>query len=256
MYDIAWLDTYAAVYRSKRDILKPIEEIDTISLNELIGIEYQKLQLVENTENFILGKPANNALLWGARGTGKSSLIKAVLNNFKKQNLRIIEINKEDLSNLLDIVDGIRDLKYKFIVFCDDLEFDNNDTSYKALKTILDGSIEIAPKNILIYATSNRRHLVAEYMSENTNTLVKEGELHYGDSVEEKISLSDRFGLWLSFYQGTEEDYFNIVDNYFRNYKIDKELLHKEAKKFSALRGGSRSGRCAKQFFNYFVNKI
>ncbi len=256
MYDIAWSDTYAAVYRSKRDILKSIEDIDPVSLDELIGIEYQKLQLVENTENFILGKPANNALLWGARGTGKSSLIKAVLNNFKKQNLRIIEINKEDLSNLLDIVDGIRDLKYKFIVFCDDLEFGNNDTSYKALKTILDGSVELPPKNVLIYATSNRRHLVAEYMGENTNTLVKEGELHYGDSVEEKISLSDRFGLWLSFYQGTEEDYFNIVDNYFRNYQIDKELLHKEAKKFSALRGGSRSGRCAKQFFNYFVNKI
>jgi len=256
MYDIEWLDTYAAVYRSKKDILKPIEDIDPVSLNELIGIQYQKLQLVENTKNFILGKPANNALLWGARGTGKSSLIKAVLNNFKKQDLRIIEINKEDLSNLLDIADGIRDLKYKFIVFCDDLEFDNNDTSYKALKTILDGSIELPPKNVLIYATSNRRHLVAEYMGENTNTLIKEGELHYSDSVEEKISLSDRFGLWLSFYQGTQDDYFNIVDNYFRNYQIDKELLHEEAKKFSALRGGSRSGRCAKQFFNYFVNKI
>ena len=156
----------------------------------------------------------------------------------------------------MEIVDEIRDEKYKFIIFCDDLSFSEGDVSYRALKSILDGSVEIAPKNVIIYVTSNRRHLVPEYLKDNFGTEVKNGELHYSDGVEEKISLSDRFGLWISFYQGSQEDFFDIVDSYFKGYEIDKKLLHDEAKKFSASKGGNRSGRCAKQFFNYFVNKL
>ena len=255
---IEWDKTKAAIYRAKKDILKPIkdENIDPVTLDMLVGIDKQKEQLLENTKNFLLDKPANNVLLWGSRGSGKSSLVKAVFNHFKDDGLRIIEIRKEDLINLLEIVDEIRDEKYKFIIFCDDLSFSEGDVSYRALKSVLDGSVEIAPKNVIIYATSNRRHLVPEYLKDNIGTEVKNGELHYSDSVEEKISLSDRFGLWISFYQGSQEDFFDIVDSYFKGYEIDKKLLHDEAKKFSASKGGNRSGRCAKQFFNYFVNKL
>jgi predicted AAA+ superfamily ATPase len=256
MNKIDWNKIYASVYRTKKGTLKPVKEIDPIKLHDLIGIERQKREIIENTKNFLSSKPANNVLLWGARGTGKSSLVKAVLNHFKTSGLRLIEINKEDLNELLDIVDDIRDLSYKFIIFCDDLEFSEGDVSYKTLKNILDGSVELPPKNVLVYATSNRRHLVAEYMSDNENSIIKSGELHYDDSVEEKLALSDRFGLWLSFYQGSQGDFFALVDSYFKDFDIDREYLYKEAKKFSAMRGGSRSGRCAKQFFNYFVNRI
>ncbi len=255
---IEWDKTKAAVYRAKRNILKPVKDknIDPITLSKLVGIETQKEKLLENTKNFLLNKPANNALLWGSRGSGKSSLVKAVFNHFKNNGLRIIEIRKEDLINLLEIIDEIREERYKFIIFCDDLSFGEEDVSYRALKSVLEGSIEVAPKNVIIYATSNRRHLVPEYWKDNFGTEVTNGELHYSDSVEEKISLSDRFGLWISFYQGSQDNFFDIVDSYFKEYDIDKELLHNEAKKFLASKGGNRSGRCAKQFFNYFVNKI
>ncbi len=255
---IDWSKTKAAIYRAKRDMLKPIrdKDIDPIGLDELVGIEYQKSMLLENTKNFLRGKPANNALLWGSRGCGKSSLIKAVFNHLKDKGLRLIQIDKEDLINLLDIVDNIRDEKYRYIIFCDDLGFSENDVSYRSLKSVLDGSIELPPSNILIYTTSNRRHFVSESLKDNDNAIVKSGKLHYGDVVEEKLSLADRFGLWLSFYQGSQEDFLKIVDSYFEGFDIDKKILHAKAKEFSALRGGSRSGRCAKQFFNYFVNKI
>ncbi len=255
---IDWSKIRAAIYRPKKDILKPIEEknIDPISLKKLIGIDKQKELLLENTQNFLNGKPANNVLLWGARGSGKSSLVKAVFNHFKDTSLRIIEVKKEDLVNLSDIIDELREIKLNFIIFCDDLSFSEGDISYRTLKSVLDGSIEITPNNIIIYATSNRRHLMPEFLKDNYDAKVNDGELHYGDSVEEKISLSDRFGLWISFYQGNQDDFFDMVDNYFIDYAIDKNLLHLEAKKFASLKGGNRSGRCAKQFFNYFVNKI
>ncbi len=254
--DIDWSVYHAAVYRRKREALKPIKDIDPIKLDQLIGIEKQKRALLSNSKNFLKGAPANNALLWGARGTGKSSLVKAVFNELRDSGLRLIEIYKEDLENLLDIVDDIRELKYKFIIFCDDIGFSSNDYSYRTLKSVLEGSVETPPNNVLIYATSNRRHIVEEHRRDNEDVFIKEGELHYGDSVEEKLSLADRFGLWLSFYQSDQDGFLRTVESYFDGYDVDKELLFAEAKRFSAQRGGNRSGRCAKQFFNYFVNKI
>lgn len=252
---IDWEKTPAAIYRANKNILKPVFEIDPIKLENLINIDEQKKVLVENTKKFFNGKKALHALLWGSRGTGKSSLVKALLNEFFEKKLRIIEISKDDLGVLSDVCDDTRSLPFYFIIFCDDLSFEANDISYKQLKSVLEGSIELPPKNVLIYATSNRRHLVSEYKSDNEGVLINNGEIHYSDVVEEKISLSDRFGIWLSFYQGTQRDFLNIVDSYFPNldYK-QREEIHKEAIKFSSLRA-SRSGRVAKQFFLQYQDK-
>jgi len=185
----------------------------------------------------------------GARGTGKSSLIKAILNEYQDRDLRLIEVFKNDLQNLPDIVDQIRELEYRFIIYCDDFSFDEGDTSYIVLKTVLDGSIEAPPDNVVLYATSNRRHLMPEYMKDNLDSGVVDGELHYADAIEEKVSLSDRFGLWLSFYSPDQQGYLAIVDSYFADYQGDRSRLHEEAIRF-AMRRASRSGRTAKQFFN------
>ena len=253
---IDWEKTPAAIYRARKDFLKPVFEIDPIKLENLINIDEQKDILIENTKKFLNGQKALHALLWGSRGTGKSSLVKALLNEFFEKKLRIIEIAKDDLTVLPDICDDIRELPFYFIIFCDDLSFEASDSSYKPLKSILEGSIELPPKNVLIYATSNRRHLLPEYKSDNNEVLVKDGEIHYADVVEEKISLSDRFGIWLSFYQGTQKDFLNIVDSYFQNLdNKQREKMHKEAVKFSALRA-SRSGRVAKQFYLYYQDKV
>lgn len=252
---IDWTNTYAALWRCRQAKLKGIKDIDSISLDTLVGIETQKKQIIENTKSFLDGKSCNNVLLWGARGTGKSSLIKAVFNHFKDDGLRIIEFLKDDLLDLPEIIDELRVLPYKFIIFCDDLSFEDGDNSYKGLKPLLEGSIELPPKNMLIYASSNRRHLVTEYQSDNDNTQVSSRHIHYSDSVEEKISLSDRFGLWISFYQGSFADYLIIVDSYFKSIKCDKDELHKQAKIFASYRA-SRSGRTAKQFFNYYSQVI
>lgn len=251
---IEWSNTYAAIYRKKTATLRAVKEIDPISLEALVGVQTQKEQLLSNTKALIEGKPSNHALLWGARGTGKSSLIKAVFNELKKSGLRLIEISKEDLIQLPEIIDELRELPYFFIIFCDDLSFEQGDNSYKGLKPVLEGSIEIPPANIRVYATSNRRHLVTEYMSDNEGVHVSQNEIHYGDAVEEKISLSDRFGLWISFYQGSLKEYLHVVDHYFQDYDVDKESLHEEAKRFAAQRA-SRSGRTAKQFFNSYINQ-
>jgi predicted AAA+ superfamily ATPase len=252
---IDWEKTPAAIYRANRDRLKPVFEIDPIRLENLINIDEQKTVLVENTKKFLSGQRALHALLWGSRGTGKSSLVKALLNEFFESGLRIIEISKDDLKVLSDICDDIRDLPFCFIIFCDDLSFGTDDTSYKSLKSILEGSIELPPKNVLIYATSNRRHLVPEYKSDNDGVLIRDGEIHYSDVVEEKISLSDRFGIWLSFYQGTQRDFLDIVDSYFPNLNDnEREKIHKEAIRFSSLRA-SRSGRVAKQFYLQYEGK-
>jgi len=248
---INWKLTTAALWREQKHFLRPITLTDPIRLQQLVGIDSQKHALMKNTERFLAGLPANNALLWGARGTGKSSLIKALLNEYQHRGLRLIEVYKNDLHSLHDIVDEIRDLPQKFILYCDDFSFAANDNSYVALKTILDGSIEAPPNNILLYATSNRRHLMPEYMSENLASELVEGELHYADAIEEKISLADRFGLSLSFYQATQAGYLDIVDSYFADFKGDRMQLHQAAKMFAAARG-SRSGRTAKQFFNSY----
>ncbi|TQR60782.1 ATP-binding protein [Campylobacter troglodytis] len=249
---------YAAVYRAKRGGLKYLSELDEVRLKDLVGIEEQKEALMLNTERFLNGKSFHHALLWGARGTGKSSLIKAVFNELKEQNLRIVQLDKSDLSALPEIIDELRELAFKFIIFCDDFSFEEGDLSYKFLKPLLEGGIERPPSNIVLYLSSNRRHLLAEFQRDNEGVSVDEGELHLGDLKEEKLSLSDRFGLWLGFYQESLEDYLKIVDFYFKDseiFKKDKEALHTRAKHFALLRA-SRSGRVAKQFYLSFKDGL
>jgi predicted AAA+ superfamily ATPase len=250
---IDWNTTYAAIWRQRQTYLRPVKQLDAIQLDDLLGIDTQKQQLLANTERFLQGQPANNALLWGSRGTGKSSLIKAMLNHYKTLGLRLVEVDKQDLIYLPEIVDDIREQNYRFIVYCDDLSFDAGETQYKALKSVLEGSIELPPENVLIYATSNRRHLLPEQMSDNLNSKLVDGEVHYADAIEEKISLSDRFGLWLSFYPQHANTYLDIVDHYFADYVGDRTALHKAALDFAHLRA-SKSGRAAKQFYQTYSN--
>jgi predicted AAA+ superfamily ATPase len=252
---IDWQITYAAVWRPRKGYLRGIEAIDPIDLTQLVGIDEQKRQLVRNTKRFLNGAGNNNALLWGARGTGKSSLIKAVLNEFTDQGLRLIQVDRNDLVELQEIVDDIRTLPQHFIVFCDDMTFEQGDDSYRALKGVLDGSIEAAPANVVIYATSNRRHLLPESMNDNQEAVLVGRDLHLGDTVEEKLALSDRFGLWLSFYPVNWQVYLEIVDRYFKHYRGDRKALHEAAKQFAMARGGCKSGRTALQFYKtYFEN--
>ena len=246
-----WHTTLAAVWRPNTKSLKAITKLDDISLDTLIGIDRQKEALINNTERFLAGKPSNNVLLWGSRGTGKSSLIKAVFNHYSNQNLRIIEVFKEDLHFLHDIVDQIREQAFHFIIYCDDFAFAAGDHSYSSLKSVLEGSLEAAPDNVLLYATSNRRHLIPQTMKENLDSKVINGELHLSDAIEEKISLSDRFGLSLSFHPISKQQYLDIIDGYFSNPDIDRQELHQQAIKF-AVQKASRSGRTAKQFFNFY----
>jgi uncharacterized protein len=246
---IDWTSTAAAIWRQRKEILRPIAQIDPIRLDDLLGIDVQKQQMVHNTERFLNGLPANNALLWGARGTGKSSLIKALLNAYKAQNLRMIEVDKQDLVCLPDIVDDIRILPQRFIIYCDDLSFETSDSQYKSLKSVLQGSIELPPDNVLIYATSNRRHLMPEHMRDNLDSYLVGDEVHYSDTIEEKISLSDRFGLRLGFYPQNSQAYLDIVDSLFPDFPDDRASLHKAALDF-AHQNASKSGRTAKQFYN------
>ena len=252
---IDWNTTYAAIWRQRQQYLRPVSQIDPIRLEHLLGIEPQKQQLTANTERFLAGLPANNALLWGARGTGKSSLVKAMLNEYRQRGLRFIEIDKQDLLYLPEIVDDIREQPQRFIVFCDDLSFEAGDGLYKPLKSVLEGSIELPPENILFYATSNRRHLLPELMRDNLDTRLIDGEVHYSDTIEEKISLSDRFGLRLAFYPQHTDSYLEIVDAYFSTYQGDREQLHKLALDF-AHQHAAKNGRTAKQFYQAFADKI
>ena len=252
---IDWNTTAAAIYRRKFGALKGVIDVDFTQLEGLIGIEKQKEELVENTRNFLEGKGANHAILWGARGCGKSSLVKAVFTKFYQEGLRLIELKNDELEMIPEIIYEIRDSSFKFIIFCDDLSFEAGDMSYKFLKPVLEGSIEKAPKNVLVYATSNRRHLISELKSDNEGAKVGETELHYSDAVEEKIALSDRFGLWLSFYQGSFTDYLKIVDFYFKDFVGDRAMLHELAKQYAQLRA-SRSGRTARQFYLSYKDKI
>ncbi|MGI4812862.1 MAG: ATP-binding protein [Janthinobacterium lividum] len=237
--------------RQGRGYLQPVKELSRIALDDLHNIERQKASIERNTRQFVMGQPANNVLLTGARGTGKSSLIKACLNNFADQGLRLIEVDKDDLHDLGDIVDLISARPERFIVFCDDLSFEEGESGYKALKVALDGSVAAQSDNVLIYATSNRRHLMPEYMSENQSYRhTDDGEIHPGEVVEEKISLSERFGLWVSFYPFRQDDYLTIVAHWLRHFGCgDAEIDSARGDALAwALERGSRSGRVAWQF--------
>lgn len=250
---IDWDSCHAALWRSHKAALRPVRHIDPVRLTQLQGVDGQVQQLLQNSRRFLQGKGANNALLWGSRGSGKSSLIKAVFNELREEGLRLIEVDKEDLHYLPEIVDEIRELRQRFILFCDDLSFEAGESSYKHLKSVLQGSIELPPENVLLYATSNRRHLMPETMADNRDSEVRNGELHYADAIEEKISLTDRFGLWLSFYPISQTEYLQIVDSYFPHYQGDHETLHREAIRFAQAKGG-RNGRTAEQFFNAYAD--
>lgn len=247
-----WKHTIAYRWRTQQGSgdFYPIHHPHQIRLADLQGIEHQKTLCTRNTLQFLRGKPANNILLWGSRGTGKSSLIKALLNQYATEGLRLIEVDKQDLIDLPEIVETLNSVDYRFIIFCDDLSFEHDDASYKALKSILDGSLSAAPDNVLIYATSNRRHLMPEYMSDNVQTKHVEGELHHSEAVEEKVSLSERFGIWLSFYPFKQEEYLEIVAYWLQELGLthyDKATMHTAALQW-ALARGSRSGRSAWQF--------
>ena len=231
--------------------IEPVRHAAPIRLDALVEVEPQKERLLRNTRQFVAGLPANNALLTGARGTGKSSLIKACLNEFAPLGLRLIEVDKADLVDLPDIVDLVAERSERFIVFCDDLSFDEGEPGYKALKSILDGSISQASDNVLIYATSNRRHLLPEYMKENLSYQhLENGEVHPGEVVEEKISLSERFGLWVSFYPFSQDEYLAIVAQWLRGFGVPEDAITaaRQESLVWALERGSRSGRVAFQF--------
>jgi uncharacterized protein len=251
---VDWAASHAFRYRKKAGVgrVEPVRHVATIRLTDLKEVEPQKQRLLRNTEQFVAKRPANNVLLTGARGTGKSSLIKACLNEFAPQGLRLIEVDKADLTDLPDIVDLIAERPERFIVFCDDLSFDEGEPGYKALKSVLDGSVAQASDNLLIYATSNRRHLLPEYMRENLSyTHTEDGEVHPGEVAEEKISLSERFGLWLSFYPFTQDEYLAIVAQWLRHFgeKDDARITAARPEALVwALERGSRSGRVAYQF--------
>lgn len=249
-----WTASSAFRYRKRssgRATLEPVRHVGVMALADLKEIEPQKEKIQRNTRQFVLGQRANNVLLTGARGTGKSSLIRACLNEFAGQGLRLIEVDKADLTDLPDIVDLVSEEPYKFIVFCDDLSFDEGESGYKALKSILDGSVAATTANVLIYATSNRRHLLPEYMKENLSyTHTADGEVHPGEGVEEKISLSERFGLWVSFYPFSQDEYLTIVAQWLGAMGVAApaiEAARPEALVW-ALERGSRSGRVAYQF--------
>lgn len=257
-----WTASVAFRYRKRhagRGVLEPVLQVAHIRLDDIAAIESQKERLLRNTEQFVKGALANNVLLTGARGTGKSSLVKACLNAYAQQGLRLIEVDKADLVDLPDLVACVSDRPEKFIIFADDLSFDEGDGGYKALKSILDGSVSASGANVLIYATSNRRHLLPEYMSDNDSYQhTQNGELHPGEVVEEKISLSERFGLWLSFYPFSQDEYLSIVEQWLLYFGVDEPRMQDARTEALvwALERGSRSGRVAYQFARDFAGRI
>ena len=260
---IDWRTVQVAAFRANKKALKIVRDIDFTGIDALVGLESQKSALIKNTDAFLRGCSANHALLWGESGCGKSSLAKAVFSKFIPQGLKIIEIGRDDLGYLVDVIDAIREANFKFIIFCDDLSFELGESGYKHLKPLLEGSLERAPRNVLMYATSNRRHIVGECASDNDAAQISRGELHLSDAANERISLSERFGLQLSFYGGSMQEYLGIVDAYFAaaqgmnaaefrlSFAANLDELHAKAREFAMLRA-SRSGRAAKQFFLSF----
>ena len=256
-----WSASIAWRYRKRSSghgTLEPVRHVGAMRLADLKEIDPQKEKIERNTQQFVQGKPANNVLLTGARGTGKSSLIKACLNAYAAEGLRLIEVDKADLTDLPDIVDVVSGRPEKFVVFCDDLSFEEGEPGYKALKSILDGSVAASTPNVLIYATSNRRHLLPEYMKENlTYTHTADGEVHPGEVVEEKISLSERFGLWVSFYPFSQDEYLHITATWLEHFGVPKaeiEAARPQALVW-ALERGSRSGRVAYQFARDYAGR-
>lgn len=248
-----WSASTAFRYRKRAggSRIEPVRHVARIRLDDIVEVDPQKERLVRNTLQFVTGHAANNVLLTGARGTGKSSLVKACLNEYAPQGLRLIEIDKHDLVDLPDILDLVTDRPERFIVFCDDLSFDEGEPGYKELKSILDGTVSQSADNVLIYATSNRRHLLPEYMKENlTYKHTEDGEVHPGEVVEEKISLSERFGLWVSFYPFSQDEYLAIVAQWLRGFGVSEADIaaHRQESLVWALERGSRSGRVAFQF--------
>ncbi len=243
--------------RGERGWLEAIAHPQMLDLTRLTGIDQQKQRISQNTLHFVMGKPANNVLLTGARGTGKSSLIKAMLTEYAPLGLRVIEVDKADLVDLADITQQLAGRAERYIIFCDDLSFEAEEAGYKALKAALDGTLSAPPDNVLIYATSNRRHLMPEYMSENEKTQHHGAEVHPNEAVEEKISLSERFGLWLSFYPFDQDAYLAAVAVWLDALKVeitDPDLLRREALQW-ALARGTRSGRTALQFARDYAGR-
>ena len=262
--DPDWKKITAARWRKRagRGFLQAVPHPHAIALADLVAIDAQKQAIERNTRQFIAGLPANNVLLTGSRGTGKSSLVKAMLTRYATRGLRLVEVDKADLTDLPDIAERLADLPYHFVVFCDDLTFDAGEAGYKALKVMLDGSISGAATNVLIYATSNRRHMLPEYFAENLETKHVGEEVHPGESVEEKISLSERFGLWISFYPFAQNDYLAAVERWLAHFGVatpasarEAEERTREALQF-ALQRGSRSGRVAWQFARHWAGGL
>ncbi|MFC7088170.1 ATP-binding protein [Halomonas salifodinae] len=235
--------------------LLPVPPRDALGLDDLLGIERQKLALVDNTRAFLRGLPANHALLWGSRGSGKSSLIRALLNSLAGEGLRLVQVERHDLAGLPLLVEQLRREPRRFVVYCDDLSFEGHDDAYKALKSVLDGALTGPPENVLLYATSNRRHLLPESMSDNEASHLVGEELHHGDAVEEKISLSDRFGLWLGFHPFNQDTYLETCRHWVTRLGEAGDWngeARAAAIRYATLRGG-RSGRAAWQFANQWV---
>ena len=256
-----WTASVAYRYRKRSSghgTLEPVRHVAQLGLQDLKEIDQQKEKIQRNTEQFVTGLPANNVLLTGARGTGKSSLIKACLNTYAPRGLRLIEVDKDDLVDLPDIIEVVANRAEKFIVYCDDLSFEDGEPGYKALKSILDGTVAASTANVLVYATSNRRHLLPEYMKENlTYTHTDDGEVHPGEGVEEKISLSERFGLWVSFYPFSQDEYLAITAQWLSSFGVSATAIDaaKPEALVWALERGSRSGRVAYQFARDYAGK-
>ncbi len=257
-----WTQAVAWRYRKRSSghgVLEPVRHVSGLTLDELKEIDDQKEKMQRNIEQFVQGRPTNNVLLTGARGTGKSSLIKASLNQFAAQGLRLIEVDKEDLTDLPDIIEVVANRPEKFMVYCDDLSFEDGEPGYKALKSILDGSVAASTPNVLVCATSNRRHLLPEYMSENLSYKhTPDGEVHPGEGVEEKISLSERFGLWISFYPFSQDEYLTIAAQWLGALGATSAQIEeaRPAALLWALERGSRSGRVAYQFARDFMGRL
>ncbi|MCQ4275400.1 ATP-binding protein [Stutzerimonas degradans] len=260
---IDWGGTIAA--RWQRDArggwLAPLRVNLDLSLDDLIGIDRQRDLLAANTRQFVSGMPANHVLLWGARGTGKSSLIRALLAEYAAAGLRLIEIERDHLADLPRLVEALAGERRAFVVFCDDLSFEAGEGDYRVLKSVLDGSLERAPENVLLYATSNRRHLVPERQSDNEHWQMVDGELHPNEAVEDKIALSDRFGLWLSFYPFSQEHYLSVVRHWIGSLAdragldwVWSEALERDAIRWATGRG-NRNGRCAYQYARQWVGQ-